>query len=80
MVSECQVDHREVGSVEDRSTGLQRLVDLFLLDLFGGGRRVGTFVTSRRVGVSAVGEFVVVRIISRLDRKFWRRDGGSRIS
>ena len=57
MVSERQVDHREVRPVEDRSTGLQGLVDLFLLELQGGRTASWHVVASRRVGVFVGEEF-----------------------
>ena len=58
MVSERQVDHRKgVRPVEDRSAGLQRLADSFLLELFEGRMASWHDVASRRVGVCAVGKF-----------------------
>ena len=60
MVSERQVDHREVRPLKDRSTGLQRLVDLFLL----GGRasswqdlHLGEL--RRKIGSDTAGKFIV---------------------
>ena len=68
MVSERQVDHREVRPVEDRSAGLQRLVDLFLLELLGGTATSWHVDASRRIGVS-VGVSSVLSGLLQIDRK-----------